>query len=156
MTWMHQKQTIEDTVSEQVVFWNRDSPIDVALTSGYGPPLKWRVYEFKPKTDEYIGQLQYFQDPATGRSTPTFKYSPPLALLKLDASDDSHFAEYLDQLLEPEYLSVFGCHFFAEEKQVDEDGFQAQVLQFMCDLYSNTNDDNVIPLSSAQFRLRGC
>ena len=105
---MHQKQTIEDTVSDQVVEWDTQNPIDIYLTSGYGPPLGWKVYEFRPSSNKLLGQLQYLQDPATGVSQGWNKYSPPLGLMKLDQSDDTHFDVYLNQLMEKEHLDDLG------------------------------------------------
>jgi hypothetical protein len=99
MTVMHQKQTIEDTVKDQVDHWSHDY-IEVYLTSGYGPPMKWNLYEFEPKSRDLLGQLQYRQDPITRKLLPTHKYSPPLGLKKLDASDDDHVDAYLAKLLE--------------------------------------------------------
>lgn len=143
MTGMHQKQSIEDCVSELVVRFDKSNSLDVYLTSGYGPALKWRLYEFIPKDDELLGQLQYLQDPLTGQSKAYCKYSPPFALLKLDTSDDTHFEKYLTRLLHPDYLSDFGWTCFEEETQIDD--FQARLLQYICNLYLNTNDVDVSP-----------
>lgn len=143
MTLMHQKQTIEDCVNDQVVEWDQQSPIDVYLTSGYGPALRWKLYEFRPRTDELLGQFQYLQNPTTGRTQRYQKYSPPFGLLKLDSSDDMHFEEYLDQLMHPDYLWDLGWTCFEEETQVDEDCFQARMLDLMCKLYSDTLDYDV-------------
>ena len=143
MTLMHQKQTIEDCVNDQVVGWDRENPIDVYLTSGYGPALRWKLYEFKPKTTELLGQFQYLQDPQTGFSQRRQKYSPPFGLIKLDGSDDSHFEEYLEQLLSPDYLWDLGWTCFEEETQVEPDAFQAKLLDLICKLYTDTNDYDV-------------
>jgi len=145
MTLMHQKQSIEDTVSEQVLSWDQDNGMDVYLSSGYGPPLVWRLYEFKPKTPELLSQLQFYQDTQTGQSRSSFKYSPPFGLLKIDTSDDAHFDTYLDTLLAPENLWDFGWSCYEEESLVDADMFQAQLLDYMCKLYLNTADQ---PLKS--------
>lgn len=55
----------------------------------------------------------------------------------MDTSDSSYFETYLDQLLQPEYLCVFGWTCFAEESQFDD--FQARLLQSMCELYISLN-----------------
>ena len=143
MTLMHEKQTIEDTVNDQVVEWNVQNGIDVYLTSGYGPPLIWKLYEFKPKSNELLGQLQYFQDPTTGRSHGWQKYSPPFGLLKLDQSDDTYFDGYLDQLMDEEHLLDLGWTYYEEETQVDPDAFQANLLDFICTLYRDTEENEV-------------
>ena len=143
MTLMHQKQTIEDTVNDQVLGWDSSNPIDVYLTSGYGPALRWKLYEFRPKSSELLGQLQYFQDPTTGISQGHHKYSPPFGLMKLDQSDDTYFDGYLDQLMEEQYLPDLGWTCFEEETQIDSDAFQANLLDYLCKLYKATEDDEV-------------
>ncbi|KAK4500068.1 hypothetical protein PRZ48_008254 [Zasmidium cellare] len=143
MTLMHQKQSIEDTVSEQVFQWDLDNGIDVYLSSGYGPPLRWTMFEFKPRTNELLSQLQYFQNASTGRSVHQQKYSPPFGLIKIDTSDDAHFDTYLDQLLEPQNLLDFGWSCYEEESQVDPEEFQAKMLDFMCQLHMRTADESL-------------
>ena len=139
---MHQKQTIEDTVAEQVLQWDKEHPITVYLTSGYGPPLRWSLHEFKPRTNDLLGQFQYLQDPATGRQTRYHKYSPPFGLLKLDSADDEYLNTYLDKLLTKDYLWDLGWTCFEEESQVDEEHFQASLVDCICTLYLNTPDQD--------------
>ena len=138
MTLMHQKQTIEDCVHDQVLHWDLHNPVDVYLTSGYGPALRWKLYEFKPRTDELLGQFQYLQNPMTGTSVRYQKYSPPFGLAKLDTSDDSHFETYMERLLHSEHLWEFGWTCFEEETQIDD--FQARLLDLVCNLYMQTQD----------------
>jgi len=141
MTLMHQKQTIEDCVNDQVLEWDVDNSVDVWLTSGYGPALRWKLYEFRPRSDELLRQYQYLQDLGTGRSIRYEKYSPPLGLRKLDTSDDAHFGKYLDDLLDPQYLWEFGATCFEEESQIED--FQATLLDLMCNLYLESRDSDV-------------
>lgn len=160
MTLMHQKQTIEDTVTAEVVSWDSTNPIDVYLTSGYGPALRWKLYEFRPKTPELLGQLQYFQDPHTGISQGHHKYSPPFGLMKLDQNDDTYFDTYLEQLMEQQYLEDLGWTLYEEETQVDPDSpFQANMLDYMCKLYKDSEDVDVssrCPRCSATPTLTPC
>lgn len=143
MTLMHQKQTIEDCVKDQVLEWDTKNPIDIYLTSGYGPALRWRLFEFTPKTEELLGQFQYLQDPTTGVSQRFQKYSPPFGLMKLDSGDATHFENYLEQLLSPDYLWDLGWTCFEEECQVDSDAFQARLLDLITQLYKDTHDIDV-------------
>jgi len=141
MTLMHQKQPIEDYVQEQVRGWLVHRPIDVYLTCGYGHALRWRLYEFDPSSIELLSQYQYLQHVGTRRSRRFEKYSPPLALMKLDPSDDSRFRTYLDELMEPQYLWEFAWTCFEEETQIDD--FQACLLDLLCRLYQSTEDYDV-------------
>lgn len=141
MTGMHQKQSIEDYVADKVARWDKTNAIDIWLTCGYGPALRWKLYEFEPKDDEPCWQLQYLQDPNTRQQVPQRKYSPPFGLMKIETSDEEHFDRYMEGLLDPNHLDDFGWTCFEEETQVDD--FQARLLQAMCDLAMQTQDDEV-------------
>jgi hypothetical protein len=68
--------------------------------------------------------------------------------MKLDASDDSHFDEYLDTLLLDRHLKDLGWTCFEEESQVDDDQFQARLLDQMCVLYVRTGDPEASPFNT--------
>ncbi|KAF2725519.1 hypothetical protein K431DRAFT_238701 [Polychaeton citri CBS 116435] len=151
MTSMHQKQTIEDDVKKQVLRWDETRGIDVKLTCGYGPPLVWRLFEFKPKTDELLGQLQYLRD-ENGFVKMHKKWSLPLGIVKLNTGqDDAHFENFLQSALSREHLWEFGWTCFEEETEMDD--FQARLLQLMCDLYMATDDPNLQPHLEATLRM---
>jgi hypothetical protein len=147
MTYMHQKQTIEDTVGKEVLEWDKTNCIDVYLTSGYGPALRWKLFEFRPRSQDILVQFQYLQDITTGQILRHTKYSPPFALLKLDSSDEHQFETYLDRLMSPTWLWDFGWTFYEEETQVDD--FQARLVEMMCNHYQQTQDQDVSALSLA-------
>lgn len=140
-TVMHSKQSIEDCVKYQVHIWDYGRPIQVYLTSGFGPPLCWVLYEFKPATRELLNQYQYLQNVHTRTAEPAEKWSPPLGITKLDPSDDCHFKNYLDELMQDRPLKQFPWTCFEEETQFDD--FQATMLAMICELYQKTNDDDV-------------
>jgi hypothetical protein len=144
-TAMHTKQNIEDCVRYQVHSWDYTRPVEVYLTSGYGHPLRWILYEFQPTTLELLGQFQYIQDVNTGQSIRCEKWSPPLGLTKLEPSDDYHFKNYLDELMTPEVLADFPWRCFEEESQIND--FQATMLAMICELYQGTHDIEVCTLS---------
>lgn len=151
-TNVHQKQFIEDTVRREVYEWDLNNPIDVYLTSGYGPALRWKVYEFKPRTLEILTQHQYMQDHITGREYLIEKYSPPLALLKIDSSDEHQFELYLDRLMHPSELVDFGWTMYEEETQIHDD-FQARLVEMMCNLYLQTDDEDLRELLHKVIRM---
>jgi hypothetical protein len=142
---MHTKQNIEDCVRYQVRGWDYTRPVEVYLTSGYGHPLRWVLYEFEPTTLELLGQFQYLQDVNTGQSVRFEKWSPPLGLTKLEPSDDYHFKNYLDELMTDEVLVDFPWRCFEEESQIND--FQATMLAMICELYQGTRDPEVSGLT---------
>lgn len=144
MTDMHSRRSIETYVNDQVVQWNTGNCIDIYLTSGYGPPLMWRCCEFRPKTHDLLGQLQYLHKDGSGGERRRRKYSPPFALEKLDENDDAQFREYLDnQLMHPKQLETLGWIFYQSECIIDPQYFQTQALELMCTLFSETKDPQV-------------
>lgn len=140
-TIMHSKQNIEDCVKDQVRGWDYTRPVEVCLTSGYGHPLRWVLYEFEPATLELLGQYQYLQNVNTRQPERCEKWSPPLGITKLEPSDDWHFKNYLDDLMADEPLAHFPWICFEEESQIDD--FQATMLAMVCELYRNTGDYDV-------------
>lgn len=116
-TTMHSKQNIEDCVQDQVQAWDYARPVEVFLTSGYGPPLRWVLHEFRPATMELMAQFQYLQNPHTRQSVRHEKWSPPLGVMKLEPSDDWHFKNYLDELMTDEHLIHFPWRCFEEESK---------------------------------------
>lgn len=140
-TIMHSKQNIEDCVKSQVRSWDYTRPVEVCLTSGYGHPLRWILYEFEPATMELLGQYQYLQNIHTRQPERCEKWSPPLGITKLEPSDDWHFKNYLDDLMADEPLAEFPWICFEEESQIDD--FQATMLAMICQLYRATRDLDV-------------
>jgi hypothetical protein len=149
-TTMHTKQNIEDCVRYQVRGWDYTRPVEVHLTSGYGHPLRWTLYEFEPTTLELLGQFQYLQDVKTGQSVRCEKWSPPLGLTKLEPSDDYHFKNYLDELMADGVLVDFPWRCFEEESQIND--FQATMLAMICELYQGTRDHEVCNVSVTSLR----
>jgi hypothetical protein len=138
---MHSKQNIEDCVKDQVRGWDYTRPVEVCLTSGYGHPLRWILYEFEPATLELLGQYQYLQNVNTRQSERREKWSPPLGITKLEPSDEFHFKNYLDDLMADEPLAEFPWICFEEESLIDD--FQATMLAMICELYRVTSDFDV-------------
>ena len=127
-------------MQQQILDWDNTNPITISLTTGYGPAIQWTVYEFKPRSQQLLGQQHYEQDPNTGKNKRLKKYAPPFALRSLDINDRNRFSEYVDLLLQPAYLSEFGSTFYHEETSVDPGAFQAQMLQLLCNFYLETVD----------------
>lgn len=137
---MHQKQSIEDCVSVEVLKWELNAFIDVSFTSGWGHALQWRLYEFIPTSQELLSQFQYLQDPGTGQMIRHAKWSPPLGILTL-GSEEACFERYMEALFTDDQLGDFAQMCFAEETVID--GFQSNLLGLLCGLYTRTQDYKV-------------
>ena len=140
-TATYKRQGIEACVREQVQAWDYTRPLEVFLTSGYGHPLRWLLYEFKPATAELLQQNQYLKDVKTGQSVRFKKWSPPLGITKLEPGDVWKFERYLGELMSDELLPGLPWKCFAEESQFHD--FQASMLDMICKLYLSTTDRNV-------------
>lgn len=144
MTVMHQRQTILDTVHDQVIEWDTRRPIEVHLTCGYGRPLLWTLHEFRPRTNDLLGQYQYIHNNKNGQSERIHKYSPPFGVMKLDGSDEQRVQTYLQGLLEREHLQHLGWTFYEEERVADPQEFQAVLLTLLCTLYMSSNPRSTV------------
>ncbi|KAM0721599.1 hypothetical protein Q7P37_002524 [Cladosporium fusiforme] len=156
-TTMHSKQSIEDCVQEQVRYWDIARPVEVELTSGYGHPIRWTLYEFEPATLDLLGQFQYLQNVQTRQSERYEKWSPPLGIIKLETSDDWRLKNYLDDLMTDGVLPDFPWRCYDEESQFDH--FQAQMLSLLCTLYlkkkqQETHDHELQPLLEKIIRMQ--
>jgi hypothetical protein len=140
-TCEYQKETIEDYISGHVENWDDSNSIVLDLVCGYGPPLKWKVLEFKPLSERSLVQLQYSQDTQNGASVVQKSYSPPFALPTIAVSDEQGFENFVEACLRAEHLHDLGWACFAEESQVDD--FQARLVTLMCQCLSATKDIDV-------------
>jgi hypothetical protein len=135
MTVMHEKQSILDTVDDQVSSWYQ-VPAEVQLTCGYGKPFTWTLYQFEPRTNDLLGQYQYVQNEKSGRMERLHKYAPPFGLKNFDATSDQRFHDHLNEIMERRYLDGLGWKFYEEERFADPKEFQAVLLTLMCYLYN--------------------
>lgn len=88
-------------------------------------------------------QVQCTQNSKTGQAVHYMKYSPPFGLLRIDQTDEAYFNSHLETLLKAEHLHEFGLRCYAEENLVDDGHFQAKLLDSMCTLYLDTEDETL-------------
>lgn len=151
-TEMHQIETVKATIMRDVDGF-LDRGIDVSLSCGYGPPLIWKLYEFRPQNAALLEQWQYVQDKRTGCTTRVPKWSPPLGVRQFDELNDAKFESHLTRLLHPNELMHFGRSFYKEERRRDKAMFQAKLLQHMCDLHTNSGDGELKTLLTEILRM---
>ncbi|KAK5109731.1 hypothetical protein LTR62_006571 [Meristemomyces frigidus] len=139
MTSMHEKQPIQDYMKDKIRSMDVTNGMDIWLTCGHGPALRWRLYEFEPVDSEPCWQWQYRQ--INGQQIATHKYAPPFAMAKFDDSDDKRIDEHLNEMITSRYLEDFGWTCFEEETPISD--FQARLLQAMCTLYTTCADPDL-------------
>jgi hypothetical protein len=150
---MHQIQIVKKEMQQNVDdrgFLGQD--IMISLSIGFGPPLSWNLREFIPQERTFLKQSQYIQSSKSGKSILIENWSPPLGIKQFDNIAIAEFEHYLEQLLQPKVLKRLGANFYRAESKMDRNAekFQATLLQLMCDLYINSNDDQVSIFCSAE------
>lgn len=136
VSYMHQIHTVTKEIQQNVNkdfdrFFDQD--INVSLSIGFGPPLNWKLREFKASDQAFLKQSQYVHNSESGESMLNEKWSPPLRVERFDSIDIGNFERYLDQLLEPDVLKRLGVNFYKAESKMDREPekFQATLLQLI-------------------------
>lgn len=142
MTSIHQRDSVEDALANDINSWKPSNRFEITMTIGWGKPLLWKVCEFTPKNPGALIQYQYFQDPKTRQMTRFEKFSPPLAIEKLE-SEHRHFEDYLESLYDEEQLHDFSEMCYASESR--HETFQEELLDLICKLYLAQGDRDERP-----------
>lgn len=118
MTTIHQKQSLEDTVSKEVRRWVQGGETTITLTAGYGPDLVWRVCEFEPRTNVLLMQYQFFENEHTGVMEKQERWSPPFGLKSL-GRDEQSFESWVRSMLDSDgdHLEEFAEVFYQNEQE---------------------------------------
>lgn len=136
---IHHKNTIEDTVKDEVVRWK--GAVTIILTAGFGPDLTWEAYEFEPRSDDLLLQYQFFINEQTRTMERRDKWSPPLGIKEL-GREERAFEAYLDEILHTErHLLDFAEVCYVSESS--HETFQEDLLTSMCHLYFAAEEPEV-------------
>ncbi|QIW99874.1 hypothetical protein AMS68_005392 [Peltaster fructicola] len=135
---IHHKQSIMDDVKKEVISWQSHRTV-LSLSPGFGPDFTWTVYEFVPRSQNFLRQLQYFTDKDTRKMVHREKYSPPLGVKSI-GHEDRDFSLYMDTLLDPSLPHLQGYARQAYASEIDQDPFPEEVLNLLVILHKDTRD----------------
>lgn len=148
MAETHKRDVVDRYVKDNVCSWlptMGQAPTIVPLTVGYGPPLQWPMYLFRPKNPEVVRQM-IWKKGDDGKMKLTINTSLPLGLKPFRTEElrkASSLLEHFVDTLVTNHLDDFQTLYAEDHK---EDPFRLGILHFSCQLLESVKwcSDNVL------------
>jgi hypothetical protein len=138
VTQMHEDSFLTQFVSRHIHQWG-SVEMTVMMTCGQDkmPRIPVQVYEFIPKGDMLLVQLQYRTDPGSNKRVMYKKQSPPLGMVHINYNEEKKYEKYVSDIVD-NHLDAFGELCWME----DDNDFQQKLFRLMTRVKPK-NDDEV-------------
>lgn len=100
------------------------------------PRIPVKVYEFVPKTNELLVQLQYRTDPKTLQRVQVRKQSPALGMVHINHNEEKKYDKYINDIVD-HHLDAFGELCWME----DDNDFQQKLFRLMTRVKPKSDDE---------------
>lgn len=137
VTQMHEDSFLTQFVSQHIHQWG-NVEITVMMTCGQDkmPRIPVKVYEFVPKGDTLLMQLQYRTDPGSNKRVMYQKQSPPLGMVHINYNEEKKYEKYVSDIVE-NHLDAFGELCWME----DDNDFQQKLFRLMTRVQPKNDDE---------------
>ncbi|KAH8731520.1 hypothetical protein GQ44DRAFT_767385 [Phaeosphaeriaceae sp. PMI808] len=127
VTQMHEDSHLKHFVSQYIHQWN-NVEFTVYMTCGGHtmPRIPVKVYEFVPKGNELLAQIQYVTDPSTNKRVAVRKQSPALGMVHINHNEEKTYDRYITEIVE-HHLDSFGELCWME----DDNDFQQKLFRLI-------------------------
>lgn len=134
---MHEDQFLTQYVSQHIAQWN-NLELTVMMTCGQDkmPRIPVKVYEFIPKGDALIQQIQYRTDPGSNKRMMHRKQSPPLGMVHINYNEEKKYEKYVSDIAD-NHLDAFGELCWME----DDNDFQQKLFRLMTRVKPKNEDE---------------
>jgi hypothetical protein len=134
---MHEDQFLTQYVSQHIHQWN-SLELTVMMTCGQDkmPRIPVKVYEFVPKGDALIQQIQYRTDPGSNKRMMHRKQSPPLGMVHINYNEEKKYEKYVSDIAD-NHLDAFGELCWME----DDNDFQQKLFRLMTRVKPKNEDE---------------
>ncbi|KAF3052984.1 hypothetical protein E8E11_009650 [Didymella keratinophila] len=134
---MHEDQFLTQYVSQHIHQWN-NLELTVMMTCGQDkmPRIPVKVYEFVPKGDALIQQIQYRTDPGSNKRMMYRKQSPPLGMVHINYNEEKKYEKYVSDIAD-NHLDAFGELCWME----DDNDFQQKLFRLMTRVKPKNEDE---------------
>lgn len=134
---MHEDQFLTQYVSQHIHQWN-NLELTVMMTCGQDkmPRIPVKVYEFVPKGDALIQQIQYRTDPGSNKRMMHRKQSPPLGMVHINYNEEKKYEKYVSDIAD-NHLDAFGELCWME----DDNDFQQKLFRLMTRVKPKNDDE---------------
>lgn len=108
VTQMHEDAHLKHFVSQYIHQWG-NVELTVYMTCGQRsmPRIPVKVYEFVPRGNELLAQIQYVTDPRTNKRVSVVKQSPALGMVHINQNEEKQYDRYISEIVD-HHLDAFG------------------------------------------------
>jgi hypothetical protein len=140
ITQMHEDSHLKHFVNQYVHVWGNVEFTLYMTCGGHSMPrIPVKVYEFVPKGNELLVQIQYITDPRTNKRIAVKKQSPALGMVHINHNEEKTYDRYISEIVD-NHLDAFGELCWAE----DDNDFLPKLFKLMTRVKPK-NDDEVFP-----------
>ena len=137
VTQMHEDSFLTQFVSQHIHQWG-NTELTVMMTCGQDkmPRIPVKVYEFVPKGDTLLKQIQYRTDPGSNKRVMYNKQSPPLGMVHINYNEEKKYEKYVSDIVD-NHLDAFGELCWME----DDNDFQHKLFRLMTRVKPKNDDE---------------
>jgi len=134
---MHEDSHLKHFVSQHIHQWG-NIEITIYMTCGQFtmPRIPVKVYEFVPKGEELLRQIQYVTDPQTNRRIAVPKQSPPLGMVHINHNEEKTYDRYISDIVD-HHLDALGELCWRE----DDNDFLQKLFKLMTRVKPKSDDE---------------
>jgi hypothetical protein len=134
---MHEDSFLTQFVSQHIHQWN-NVELTVMMTCGQDkmPRIPVKVYEFVPKGDTLLCQIQYRTDPGSNKRVMYRKQSPPLGMVHINYNEEKKYEKYVSDIVD-NHLDAFGELCWME----DDNDFHQKLFRLMTRVKPKSEDE---------------
>jgi hypothetical protein len=100
------------------------------------PRIPVKVYEFIPKDNELLVQIQYTTDPVTHQRVPVKKESPALGMVIINQNEEKKYDKYISDIVD-HHLDAFGELCWME----DDNDFQQKLFRLLTRVQTKSDEE---------------
>jgi hypothetical protein len=137
VTQMHEDSNLTHFVTQYIQQWG-NVELTVWMTCGQNhmPRIPVKVYEFVPRGDALLVQIQYKTDPTTHKRVAIQKQSPALGMVHINHNEEKKYDKYITDIVD-NHLDAFGELCWME----DDNDFQQKLFRLMTRVKPKSDDE---------------
>ncbi|CBX97109.1 hypothetical protein LEMA_P102400.1 [Plenodomus lingam JN3] len=137
VTQMHEDSNLTHFVTQYIHQWG-NVELEVYMTCGQDgmPRIPVKVYEFSPRGNALLVQIQYNTDPNTHQRVAVEKKSPALGMVHINYNEEKKYDKYITDIVD-HHLDAFGELCWKE----DDNDFQQKLFKLMTRVKAKNEDE---------------
>lgn len=137
VTQMHEDSNLTHFVTQYIHQWG-NVELEIYMTCGQEgmPRIPVKVYEFLPRGNALLVQIQYNTDPTTHQRVAVEKKSPALGMVHINYNEEKKYDKYITDIVD-HHLDAFGELCWRE----DDNDFQQKLFKLMTRVKAKNDDE---------------